>query len=244
MIAAWKLRLEAALMSRETPEVLTIGMLQMLMRNALAAEDSEPSDATFQRWLREMAAARKLLQVIRGVYLNRMGHNDVSPAAASHWIRARSVVSLAWVLEQAGVTNNFGDTITCVIPTDPTWTNPQISDRKTALATFRFFAMPARLVNVGEVTERLDDIQDPRFDYQRSTPEKALMDWIYLGASARSRLTPPPMDLDIRLLDKRRLARLARCMGIEGQFDEWQSTYAACQAAPDVRDNQAVNWRL
>lgn len=101
--------------------------------------------------------------------------------------------------------------------------------------------MPARLINVGEVTER---IQDPRFDYQRSTPEKALMEWIYLGASALSRLTPPPMDLDIRLLDKRRLARLARCMGIEGQFDEWQSTYAACQAAPDVRGNQAVNWRL
>lgn len=114
MSDSWKIELERQLMGPESPSVMTTAMLHGL---ATAGRQDAPSPATFKRWLAAMAQGGKLVQVIKGVYLNRLGHRDVSPAAAAHWVRTRSVVSLSWVLEQAFVTNNFGDTVTCVIPT-------------------------------------------------------------------------------------------------------------------------------
>ena len=137
------------------------------------------------------------------------------------------------------MTNNFGDTVTCVIPTDPTWPQPQISDRQTDAGMFRFFAMPAHLAD--ERAGSLADIRDLRFDYPRTTPEKALLDWVYLGASAHSRLTRPPLDLDTQPLNQERLKRLAKRMGMQRQWADWQDQRARYQADPDVRDN-AASW--
>lgn len=223
-------------MSPDTPAVLTTSTVEML-----AATDTAgvPSGATIQRWLKDLVQSQKLRPVIKGVYLNRLGHRDVSPAAAAHWVRSRSIVSLAWVLEQAGLTNNFGDTITCVIPIDPTWPAPQISDRKTQAGTFRFFAMPAHLND--ERAGRYDDLQDSRFDYRRATPEKALLDWIYLGASPRSRMTRPPYDLEIEPMNAARLKRLAKGMGIAPLLERWREERMRYQSDAEVRDN-ASSW--
>jgi hypothetical protein len=202
-----------------------------------AGQAHPPSPATFHRWMREMAEATKLREIIKGVYLNRLGRHDASPAAAAQYVRARAIPSRAWVLEQSGATNNFGDTITCVIPTHPTWSTPQIVDRRTAAGTFRFFAMPARLILYGEVSDCAEDILDARFDYPRATPEKALLDWIYLGASPRSRLTRPPLDLDLAGLNRRRLLRLAKNMGLTQALDDWMAQWRAYQEDEEVRDN-------
>jgi len=239
MTAPWKLEAEAKLLSQGTPAVLTTGMLLMI---ATSGRADAPSMATFQRWRGDLVLSGKLREVIKGVYLNRMGHGDVSPAAAAGRVRSRSVVSLAWVLEQAGITNNFGDTITCVIPTDPTWVNPQIGDRLTAAGTFRFFAMPAHLVD--ERSGSFSDIRDPRFDYPRASPEKALLDWIYLGGSVRSRMTLPPFDLDVESLNQARLRRVAKQMGITEDFRAWSDRRARYQADEDVRENSAVRMRF
>jgi hypothetical protein len=233
--ALWKLEAESHLLRGDTPAVLTSGMLQMI---ASLPGKAAPPPATFQRWLDDLVRSKKLQRVIKGVFLNRMGHRDVNPAAAAQWVRTRSVVSLAWVLEQAGVTNNFGDTVTCVIPTDPSWPNPQISDRKTQAGTFRFFAMPAHLVD--ERAGALADIRDLRFDYPRATPEKALLDWIYLGASNRSRMIRPPYDLDLAALDKARLKRMAKTMKMLELLANWQSQWQRFQDDPDVRDNSSA----
>jgi len=238
MRPGWKLAAEARLMNADTPAVLTTGMVQMLA----TADATPPSKPTVDRWLKDLVLSHKLQPVIKGVYLNRIGHRNVSPAAAAQWIRSRSIVSLAWVLEQAGLTNNFGDTVTCVIPMDPGWPAPQVSDRKTQAGTFRFFAMPAQLND--ERAGRHDDLQDNRFDYRRATPEKALLDWIYLGASPRSRMTRPPFDLDIAPLDGRRLKRLAGGMGMEPLLESWRSDYGRYQASPDVKDNASAWLKL
>lgn len=241
MSAVWKIRAEARLLREDAPAVLTTGALQAL---AISGEASPPSSATLARWLRDMTAATKLVQVIKGVYLNRMGHASVSPAAAAQYVRARSVVSLAWVLEQEGITNNFGDTITCVIPTDPSWTNPQVGERRTQAATFRFFAMPARIVMDDAAVRLREDVRDQRFDYPRATPEKALLDWIYLGASVRSRMTRPPFDIDLTLLNKKRLLRVARHMAIEADLTRWLEMHAAFQSDPEVQANQSLRFKL
>lgn len=233
----WKADAERLLMRPDSPSVLTTAMLHALV--ATGRPDA-PSPATFSRWVSAMADLGKLKEVIKGVYLNRLGHREVSPAAAAHWVRSRSIVSLSWVLEQAHITNNFGDTITCVIPTDPTWPNPNIGDRETKAGTFRFFAIPARLAEAG----RLDDARDLRFDYPRTTPEKALLDWLFLGASPRSRMTRPPFDLEFEALDKRRLRRLAKAMQLTAVLDDWLRQYEAYQSSEDVRENAATRMRL
>ncbi|MFT3815748.1 MAG: hypothetical protein QM740_20670 [Acidovorax sp.] len=239
MKTTWKADAERLLMSPDSPSVLTTAMLRTLVTTG---REDAPSTATFSRWVGEMANLGKLQEVIKGVYMNRLGHRDVSPAAASHWVRHRSVVSLAWVLEQGHITNNFGDTITCVIPTEAGWPTPQVGDRRTAAGMFRLFAMPAHLVD--ERAGKLDDIRDLRFDYPRTTLEKALLDWIYLGALSRSRLTRPPFDVDLGALDQRRLSRLAKRMELSVRLDEWLRQYEAYQADEDVRENSAAKLRI
>ena len=95
--------------------------------------------------------------------------------------------------------------------------------------------MPAHLTD--EHAGPLEDIRDLRFDYPRTTPEKALLDWIYLGASPRSRMTRPPLDLETEPLNRARLKRIARRMGIVNELQAWQEERARFQADPDVRDN-------
>ena len=239
MAKTWKVDAERLLLSAESPSVLTTAMLHTLATTGRAAP---PSSATVGRWVTDMAGTGKLREVIKGVYLNHLGHRDVSPAAAAHWVRHRSVVSLSWVLEQSHITNNFGDTITCVIPTEAGWPNPRVGDRHTSAGTFIFFAMPAHLVD--ERAGKFEDIRDPRFDYPRTTPEKALLDWIYLGASSRSRLTRPPLDLDLGALNQRRLSRLAKTMNLTVPLKAWISQYEAYQSDVDVRSNISTRMRL
>ena len=237
MISAWKLDAERSLMKADSPAVLTTAMLHAMATTGL---EDPPSPATFTRWVAEMEVIWKLRGVIKGVYLNRLGHREVSPAAAAHWVRSRSVVSLSWVLEQAHVTNNFGDTITCVIPTHPSWPTPNIGDRCTKACTFRFFAMPADLVEAGAVK----DARDLRFDYPRTTPEKALLDWLYLGDSPNSRMTRPPKDLELQALNTPRLRRLAGAMRMTDSLDRWIEEYHRYQSDVDVRENSATRMRL
>lgn len=233
----WKADAERILMSGDSPSVLTTAMLHALVTTG---REDAPAPATFARWIAAMADLGKLQEVIKGVYLNRLGHREVSPAAAAHWVRSRSVVSLSWVLEQAHITNNFGDTITCVIPTDPTWPNPNIGDRITKAGTFRFFAMPALLVDSG----RLEDIRDLRFDYPRTTPEKALLDWLFLGDSRRSRMTRPPFDLEIQALNMPRMKRVAKAMQLTTVLDAWLAQYEEYQSSKDVQENSATRMRF
>jgi hypothetical protein len=51
--------------------------------------------------------------------------------------------------------------------------------------------MPAALVD--ERAGVYSDIRDHRFDYPRATPEKALLDWIYLGTSSGASTKKIPM---------------------------------------------------
>ena len=241
-LESWKIALERRLLDAQAcPAVLTTANVQAM---AQAGRPGGPSLATFHRWLQAMVQAGKLRAVIKGVYLNRMGRPDAQPAAAAQWVRKFSVPSLSWVLEQAWVTNNFGDTVTCVIPLSAGMSNPQLRDRHTQAGPFQFFAMPAHLVLPDRLGCKTEDALDDRFDYPRTTPEKALLDWIYLGASPRSRLQRPPLDLDLDPLDRRRLARLAKAMKIEDKLEHWLQLWRAFQADPETQANASLRFSL
>ena len=102
----------------------------------------------------------------------------------------------------------------------------------------------ARRCRVPGESIALEDIRDPRFDYPRTTPEKALLDWIYLGASPRSRMTRPPYDLDTGLLNGRRLRRLARKMGLSTHLEALTDERSKYLEDEDVQENGATRLRF
>ena len=59
-------------------------------------------------------------------------------------------------------------------------------------------------------------------DYRRATPEAALLHWLYLSVSPRSRMSPPPLDLDLGALDLKRLERLADGMRLDANLAIWR----------------------
>ncbi|TAM76563.1 MAG: hypothetical protein EPN46_08390 [Candidimonas sp.] len=132
--------------------------------------------------------------------------------------------------------NNHGDTYTCIIPTEPSWTTPSLAIRDVpGIGRFRFFALRVDLMD--EAVSKQEDVFDLRFHYRRATSEKALMDWIYLGHSHRSTLRPPPLDIEVERLNLPRLKRLSRGMGMVAQWENWWSTWRAYQEDPSVIAN-------
>ena len=227
--------LEKALLAFDAPHVVTTQDLEACLRVSAGAR---PSAATLTRWVRALTATGALQPVTRGVYLNRLAGPAVHAAEAAQYIRRGAVVSLAWVLERSGALNNFGDTVTCVVPQVPGMAPPKVGERDTAAGPFRFYAMPHRLFEAG--TTRVEDVQDLHYSYPRATPERALLDWIYLGASVRSRLPPPPLDLQLRGMSQSRLARLAKAMGIGEPWRDWHARWSAHEQASDVRENASA----
>ncbi|WP_155803372.1 hypothetical protein [Bordetella sp. FB-8] len=232
MSKRWRLEAEKRLMAIDSPFVLSTAMLLDL---ALAG-DEQPVRSSVQRWITEMLEGSKLQAVTKGLYLNRLGHPRDNAAEAAHWIRRGAVLSLSWVLEQAGVMNNYGDTYTCIIPTESSWTTPSLAIRDVpGIGRFRFFALRTELMD--EAVGKQEDVFDLRFNYRRATPEKALLDWIYLGHSHRSTLSLPPLDIEADRLSLPRLKRLARGMGMAAQWENWWSAWRAYQDDPSVIAN-------
>lgn len=234
----WKSAAELILMEPTTASVVTTAQLRLIGDAKHPA--ARVPDATFHRWVRDLATSGKLMQVSKGVYLNRLGHRTAVPVAAVEYIRRGAVVSLSWILEQAGLTNNFGETYTCIVPTDATWSKAQTATRPIAgLGTFRFHTMRYDLVVPRDARD--DDIFDYRFDYRRATPEKALLDWLYLAQSHRSHMQLPPMDIALEQMDKRRLNRLLKISRPEvtRAFAAWTAERKKYQEDPDVTANSA-----
>jgi hypothetical protein len=59
-------------------------------------------------------------------------------------------------------------------------------------------------------------------EYRRATAEAALLHWLYLSDSPRSRMSVPPLDLDLDSLDLKRLKRLATGMHLEANLKIWR----------------------
>ncbi len=116
--------------------------------------------------------------------------------------------------------------------------SPKVGERVTPAGPFRFYAMPAWLIEAGSA--RLEDIQDLRHGYPRATPERALVDWIYLGTSLRSRVPLPPLDIQLREMSLSRITRIAKAMGAYEAWERWHRRWLEHDASVDVTDNAST----
>ena len=209
----------------------------------LAASGIVISEATFKRWVSSMREAGLLKTVRRGLYLNGLAQPPVQPDEAASHIARGAIVSLQKVLGDAGVLNNFTSRITCVVALPPEksaegkasfgYAQPSTGQVKTRAGIFTFQALPFDLIYKAGA---LDDCLE-KLPYQRATPEKAFLDWLYLGLTPRSHMTPPPLDLDVDRLDQARLQRLADAMGLSSNLKRWLTDKALFDRAPGSRHN-------
>jgi len=218
----WQKILQRQLAFDDAPPVLTRDLLKRYSRSA---NDNQPVPASsLTYWKTSMMGERKLQPVQRGLFLNNFRSRNGALADACFWYYPDAVVSLNTVLGDSGVLNNPSTVVTAVVPIDRGGSPPSRLGRKTTKAgTFHFFGMPRHILVAGEPEDRLDSTG--MYEHLRATPEKALIDWLYLGLSSRSRRAAPPRsDIDVESLNKRRLQRLAKVMSLAGNLDVWMET--------------------
>jgi len=211
----WTTRLELALAEPTALRVLDRKSIISL------AKDARPgvSDPTVERWIQEAVSANRLQRVVRGLYLNRLITPPAQLCEAAVWLRPGAVISLQTVLGDAGVWNNFTDWVTAVVPLSPRYTRPSLGRLETAAGMFVFRGVPEVVLEAGREEDRLVSNTSCR----RATPEAALLHWLYLSNSPRSRMSPPPLDSDLTALDVRRLKRLSHAMRLSEPLESWLS---------------------
>ena len=217
-MTAWRRRLDQALSAAEAPRVLTRDLLDRFARSARGGETVPAS--TLSLWISREADAGKLLRVQRGLYLNRFRTVHGTLADAVPFFHKDAVVSLNTVLGDAGVLNNPSNTVAAVVPLDTGVPAPHLGQKKTGAGRLHFFGMPRRILQAGEASDRLE--AEHRYAHARATPEKALVDCLYLAVSPRSnRSMPVRQDIDLTLLEGARLRRLATAAGLADRLTEW-----------------------
>ena len=222
----WDSRLELRLAADDAAHVLNTATLFRLARH----ESKSISRASVERWIADACAVKRLVKVVRGLYLNRM----VSPAAelyeAAIWLRPNCVVSLQTVLGESGVWNNYTNIATVVVPFVPNGPRPSLGKKVTLAGEFQFRGMPESFLIAGKECDRLADVAG----YLRATPEAALMHWLYLARSAHSTLASPPLDLDLDELSVNRLQRLAKSMEMVETLKDWMRVKKKHDASQSV----------
>jgi len=221
------------LLGADAPRVMTVPMIAA----AFADRRKKAARNTVFKWIRDQTEAGVLRPVTRGLYLNQLARPQPTAAEATGFVRSGAIVSLQTVLGDAGITNSYSDIVTSVLPLRRGIAQSSRSVVAKSIE-YRFHAMPAQLLD-----DRAGDLQD-RMNlevlYARATPEKALLDWLYLGESPRTKLAPPPLDIDLERIDKRRLKRLAERMKLSEQLDEYLARKRKHDRDPSVRANTFV----
>jgi len=207
---------------------------------ALSDRRKKAARNTLFKWIRDQTDAGVLRPVTRGLYLNQLARPQPTAAEAAGFVRSGAIVSLQTVLGDAGITNSYSDIFTSVLPVRGRVAQSSRSVVANGIE-YRFHAMPARLLNdeAGDLEDRMDlDVL-----YARASPEKALLDWLYLGDSPRTKLAPPPLDIDLERIDKRRLKRLADRMKLSKHLAEYLAQKRRYDQDPSVRANAPVSER-
>jgi hypothetical protein len=218
----WTTRLELALADPTALRVLDKPSIVRLARGVR----SVVSEPTVERWIQEALSANRLQRVVRGLYLNRLITPPAQLSEAAVWLRPGAVISLQTVLGDAGVWNNFTDWVTAVVPLSRRYTTPSLGRLETAAGIFVFRGLPEAVLEAGREEDRLVS----GATYRRSTPEAALLHWLYLSNSPRSRMSPPPLDIDLTALRVQPLTRLSRAMHLSKALETWLDRARAASA--------------
>lgn len=217
---SWKFQALRLLSEAAAPRVFDVAELDAWLRT----RGLDVPDRTLRRGVAEWEAAGLVQRAVRGVYLNRQATPLPVLEEAAPRMRQGAVVSLGTVLGRAGVLNNPTHWVTAVVPSDNASKLPGEHEADDG-SMFRFALLRADLVPTPG-TDFAREALEPYAPVPTAVPEKALLDWIYVGSRGRgvSRWPlPPAHDWDVSGLDEGKLQSLAAHMGLTtelGQFLE------------------------
>jgi hypothetical protein len=149
-----------------------------MLAAVLAGRRKVPARNTLFRLVRDQVAGGTLRPVTRGLYLNQLAAPRPAAAEAIGFIRTGAVVSLPAVLGEAGITNNFSDVVTSVLPHEYGHVS-SVRPVKAADTEFHFHSMPTRLLDdrAGKAEDRLDlDVKYPEPPRKRRSSTGCILD--------------------------------------------------------------------
>ncbi len=149
--------------------------------------------ATVWRAISRLAKRGLLSRVANGVYINKFVR-DVSASDFVNILKPNAYVSLESALNHWGISTQTSVSLTCV-------TTDNAKEYRTPEFTISFRTISDRLF-WGFVEK-----QTLYSKYRIAEPEKALLDWIYL--TLQSGLTPRLDEIELKSIDKRKLAKYA-----------------------------------
>lgn len=218
---SWKLQALRALAEPDAPRVFDAPELGQWLQS----KGWDVSDRTVRRTLTEWDAATLLERAARGYYLNRQATPTPILEEVAPRLQKGAIVSLATVLGRAGVLNNPTHWVTAVVPSDNASRPPNEMDADKG-SKFKFALMRADLLpSLASPDAFSKDALEPYASVPTATPEKALLDWLYVSSRGRGGNRwplPPSHDWDISYLDEDRLWRLAQRMGLESELGQFR----------------------
>lgn len=203
MSASWKITAIKLLSDPNAPRVF--GRQELIAY--FQSQNLDVPLRTLLRGLHEWESAHLVERVAQGVYLNSQHKFPiVAPAEAAHFLRKDAVLSLHYVLGNSGVLNNPSHWVTSVLPSSGSKAPTEVEMDNGLIFRFAyvqddFFHSQWKHDSLQEYTK-----------VPTATPEKALLDLLYLVGSPRGSKRwslPAAHDWDMDCLDQERLQRLA-----------------------------------
>lgn len=186
---------------------------------------------TAMDWLPFWEEEAHVIRVRRGVYLNAQIHPLPSLGEVVPWLRKEAVVSLSYALGQAQVLKRYSDQwVTAVLPLK---TSRAVGVFREGPRIFQFAGLRPDLLSAPADPTWGGDAYVPEARVATATPEKALLDWLYLARNSFHWRSPEPDALNWERLDLARAERLAHRMNLA---DVWKSFQAS------ALDKGALPW--
>lgn len=209
----WKFVVMGELGGPRAPRVFTASDFQHFVQQ-FRPGTSAPTARHAAEALVQAGAMRK---VGAGLYLNRRARPPAELAEVAHHIRAEAVVSLHSVLGECGFLNNPAAIVVAVVPASRRSNLREVLTSQGGV--FRFYGLADKFFPQTE-SDRWE-LYQPGRPFNAFRPEAALLQWIYLAGLGRSKMTPPPLDVDMSTLDETLLARLAQRWSLEDALAAW-----------------------
>lgn len=223
------------LRARGSGRVLSHATLRRLVERHTNGEGASASVL-----IESLVNVRAVHKVSDGIYLNYMADPLPSPAEALKFVVSGGVISLQFVLGQCGVLNNPSTIYTCVRPSSEATKEGEVElvgqrfGKINPAPLYHAYTVDASTMAAGDFADNID----AGFSYPRATPERAFCDWLYLSATDKKSFGgEPPLDCDLDLLDRERLNRVAKSMGIEARLENWLERQRVYLTDEDVDAN-------
>jgi hypothetical protein len=213
VVPEWSQQVLAYLSRASAPRALALADVQ-------AAAEASTGHALGKRAARAAVKAWEadgsLRKVGSSLWLNGLCKPRGRLDDALHAIHPEAVSSLHSVLGSTGVHNNPSVMAFAVAPSDEPAGPPKVIS--TPLGDMRLHALPRVFFEEPQGESWRSSIHA----YPSFAPEKALLDWLYLGTQKAASLPEPnPGDVDLGMLNLDKAGSWARTLGLTSQLAHW-----------------------